>query len=135
MVFAGALWVPADAKFWALVPVFILVRIASRRISMNALASTFLEQAPPTRLLGSGLWAPGTFAVAIAVSGSLRFPELSPLILTTVIVGTLFSELFSHRALRRLLDDAGEVSIERQPQANESTNSPLSAAGEHEVLP
>jgi hypothetical protein len=47
--------------------------------------------------------------VAIAVSGSMRFPSLASTILSTVVIGSLVSELFSHRALRRLLDDAGEL--------------------------
>lgn len=109
MVFAGALWVPVEPVLWLLVPVFILVRLSLRRIAMNALSSTFLAEPPATRLLGSGLWSPGTLAVAIAVSGSIRFPYLAPTILSTVVVGSLVSELFSHRALRRLLDDAGEL--------------------------
>ncbi len=111
MVFAGALWVPVEAELWLLVPIFVLARLLFRRITMNTLAFTFLDPPPSTRLLGSGLWAPGTLAVAIAVSGALRFPALSPVILSCVIVGALFSELFSHRALRRLLDDAGEVAV------------------------
>lgn len=109
MVFAGALWVPVEPRLWLVVPVFILARLLLRRISLNALKSAFLPEPPATRLLGSGLWSPGTLAVAIAVSGSLRFPDLAPTILSTVVVGSLVSELFSHRALRRLLDDAGEL--------------------------
>lgn len=129
MVFAGALWVPVEPRLWIVVPVFILARLLIRRVTMNALAATFLDPPPATRLLGSGLWAPGTLAVAIAVSGALRFPVLSPLILSTVIVGTLFSELFGHRALRRLLDDAGEVSV----QAIDSTATPPLGATSQEA--
>src|SRR5690606_20763287 len=114
MVFARALWAPAKPLYWLLVPVVVIARLAFRRLSMNSLAATSLDRPPATRLLGSGLWAPGTFAVAIAISGALRFPEFSDVFLTTVLVGTLFSELFSFRALRRLLDDAGELAVEVQ---------------------
>ncbi len=114
MVLAGALWVPTKPLLWILIPVFVVSRLVFRRISLNVLGATFLDPPPPTRNLGSGLWAPGTFAVAIAVSGALRFPDLSDIILSTVVVGSLFSELFSHRALRRLLDDAGEVAVEEK---------------------
>lgn len=112
MVLAGALWVPVSPQMWLLIPAFVMARLLFRRVTMNALGTTFLDPPPTIKHLSSGLWAPGTFAVAIAVSGAIRFPELSDVILTTVVVGTLFSELFSHRALRRLLDDAGEVSVE-----------------------
>lgn len=120
MVFAGALWVPVEPKLWFVVPVFIFVRLLLRRLSLNALKVAFLPEPPATRLLGSGLWSPGTLAVAIAVSGSMRFPALAPTILSTVLIGSLVSELFSHRALRRLLDDAGELPApENRPRDTE----------------
>lgn len=120
MVFAGALWVPVEPALWLIVPVFIFVRLILRRISMNGLSSAFLTEPPVTRLLGSGLWSPGTLAVAIAVSGAMRFPYLAPTILSTVVVGSLISELFSHKALRRLLDDAGELpSPEKTPKEDD----------------
>ena len=120
MVFTGALWVPVEPALWAIVPVFILVRIFLRSISMTALSSAFLAEPPPTKLLGSGLWSPGTLAVAISVSGSMRFPDLAPTILSTVVIGSLLSELVSHTALRRLLDDAGELST-AEHRATESS--------------
>lgn len=121
MIFAGALWVPVDAPLWILVPVFALSRLLARRITMNALAGSFLDPPPSTRLLGSGLWAPGPLAVALAVSGALRFPTLAPLLMSVTIVGTLLSELYSQRALRRLLDDVGEIPSKHEPPKVDDT--------------
>jgi len=47
--------------------------------------------------------------VAIGMNFAIRFPEFASLILTTVLVGTLLSDLFSMRSLRALLADAGEL--------------------------
>ena len=49
--------------------------------------------------------------MAIALSVAQRFPERAPLVLTTVLVGVLASELFSHRLLRAVLVDSGESRI------------------------
>lgn len=109
MMFAGALFVPAHWMVWTTVPLFIIARLGARRLAIGSLTNIMLSTPPRTRLLASGMWAPGSLAVAIAVSGSYRFPELTPVLTTTVLGGALVCELFSHRAIKRLLADADEL--------------------------
>lgn len=109
MLFAGALFVPARLPVWSTVVLFVVARLGARRLAIGSLAGIMLVRPPRTRLFASGMWAPGSLAVAIAVSGSYRFPALTPVLTTTVLGGALICELFSHRALRRLLVDADEI--------------------------
>lgn len=111
MLFAGALFVPAPFAVWLAIPLFIVARLGARRIAINSMSDIVLAKPPSTRLLASGTWAPGSLSVAIAVSGSYRFPSLTPLLTTTVLCGAVICELFSHRALKRLLDDADELPL------------------------
>jgi hypothetical protein len=109
MLFAGTLFVPAKGLVWLAVPVFVVIRLGARRVAIDSLSELILSHPPGSRHFASGMWAPGTLAVAIAVSGSYRFPALTPILTTTVLGGAVFCELFSHRALKRLLTDADEM--------------------------
>jgi hypothetical protein len=107
MIFAGAMWRPVDGLIWLLPVVYVAVRYASRLLFVPLFARALLEVPPVT--LANGLWSQGTLAVAIAVNFSQRYAELSRVALSTVLLGVLLSELFSHRLLRALLVDSGEV--------------------------
>jgi hypothetical protein len=85
-----------------------------------------LEDRLATRRLGNGLLSQGTLAVAIGVNFAQRFPTFASLILTTVLVGTLLSDLFSARALRSLLADAGELG--QEPPSEPADTTPEAAA-------
>jgi Kef-type K+ transport system membrane component KefB len=120
MVFAGAMWTPVSGTLWIVVAAYVLFRFASRRAAMSFITGSFLETPLQTPRLGNGLLAQGTLAPAIAVNCTLRFPEFDAVLLSTVLVGALASELWSQQALRKLLDDAGEIptgSAARAPTA------------------
>jgi hypothetical protein len=108
MIFAGAMWQPVSGWLWVLPGVYVLIRYASRLFFVPLFARALLDA--PQVTLANGLWSQGTLAVAIAVNFSQRYPELSRVALTTVLLGVLLSELFSHRLLRAVLVDSGEVS-------------------------
>ncbi len=112
MIFAGALWDPVSGWEWLLPVAYVLVRFAARRLATALCAKLLLEQPLLTRRLGNGLLSQGTLAVAIGVNFAQRFPDFASLILTTVLVGTILSDLFSTRMLRALLADAGELGDE-----------------------
>ncbi|MEZ4226579.1 MAG: hypothetical protein R3B13_36870 [Polyangiaceae bacterium] len=125
MIFAGALWDPVRGYAWLLPVGYVLVRFAVRRLATALCVKAFLEQPLLTRRLGNGLLSQGTLAVAIGVNFAQRFPEFASLILTTVLIGTILSDLFSTRMLRALLSDAGELGDELAaqpgPEAEAST--------------
>jgi hypothetical protein len=108
MIFAGAMWRPVSGALWLLPVIYVVVRYVSRLLFVPVFARALLEVPPVT--LANGLWSQGTLAVAIAVNFSQRYPELSRVALTTVLLGVLLNELFSHRLLRALLVDSGEIS-------------------------
>ncbi len=116
MIFAGALWDPVSGWAWLLPLLYVLVRFAVRRVATALSVRLFLDKPLMTRRLGNGLLSQGTLAVAIGVSFAQRFPEFASLILTTVLIGTILSDLFSTRALRALLADAGELGDELEPE-------------------
>lgn len=109
MIFAGTLWDPVRGWAWALPVGYVLLRFVARRVWTAVCNKLFLEERVATRRLGNGLLSQGTLAVAIGMNFAIRFPEFASLILTTVLVGTLLSDLFSMRSLRALLADAGEL--------------------------
>ena len=117
MIFAGALWGPVSGWGWLLPLLYVLVRFATRRVATALSVRLFLEKPLMTRRLGNGLLSQGTLAVAIGVSFAQRFPEFASVILTTVLIGTILSDLFSTRALRALLADAGELGDELESEA------------------
>jgi hypothetical protein len=117
MIFAGALWKPVSGWAWLLPFFYVLVRFAARRVGTALCAKLILDPPLLARRLGNGLLSQGTLAVAVGVNFAQRFPEFASLILTTVLIGTLLSDLFSTRMLRSLLADAGELGDELEGEA------------------
>lgn len=105
MILAGAMWQPVSGLLWLLPVVYVVVRVLARGLFLGLFGSALLSLPPR---ISQGLLAQGTAAVAIAVDFAQRVPELSALVLSTVLVGALCSELFSHRALSALLQDVSE---------------------------
>lgn len=110
MIFGGATWIPVHGALWLLPIGYAAVRWLALRVAARFAATQLVE--PPVRVarFGHGLLAQGTLAVAIGINFSSRFPEQAPVLLSTVLLGTLISDLFSVRALRSVLLDAGEAS-------------------------
>ncbi|MEZ4452815.1 MAG: cation:proton antiporter [Nannocystaceae bacterium] len=110
-LFAGALWVPIAGLvwlLWLLPPLYVATRFLARWFT--TWASTWLfRKIPRVPRLGFGLVGQGGLAVAIAVSYAQRFPETAPIALTTILGGILLSDLWSYKAVRRILADAGEI--------------------------
>lgn len=121
MIFAGALWVPVQGWQWLLPLGFVVARYIALRLFTPLVARLAMEPPVVAHRLGHGLLAQGTVAVAIAVSFALRFPEQAPVVLTTILAGTLLGDVWSVRALTAVLLDAGEVT---------DTAALVSAAGE-----
>jgi hypothetical protein len=86
----------------------------------------------PIRLprIGQGLGAQGGLASAIALSYSMRFPDQAAVVLTTVLGGLILSDLGSHRALRRVLADAGELDRLPSQEARERSDHAAGTGGE-----
>jgi hypothetical protein len=108
-LFAGALWSPVVGWMWALPLVYVGVRVLVRRFTVAPLLRTTMREPPRLPRLGNALLGQGGLAVAIAVSWTLIHPEAGGVVLTTVVVGLIVSDLWSVRAIRRVLADAGEV--------------------------
>ncbi len=124
MIFAGALWSPVAGWVWLFPITYFAVRYVARRAFTRA---TVRILAPPQVLstrIGKGLLAQGTMAVAVGVDFSQRFPHYASAVLTTVLIGTLVSDLWSARALRAVLLDAGESSDEALPASARRAPSP-----------
>lgn len=107
-LFAGALWVPIAGLLWLLPPVYVACRFLARWFTTWA-SAWLVRKIPRVPRLGFGLVGQGGLAVAIAVSYAQRFPENGPIALTTILGGILLSDLWSYRAVRRILADAGET--------------------------
>lgn len=112
MIFAGALWAPVSGWMWGFPLVYLVVRYVARRAWTQSVAAVMSRTRLRAARLGNGLLAQGTMAVAVGVDFSQRFPDYAPAVLTTVLVGTLVSDIWSARALRAVLLDAGESSDE-----------------------
>jgi hypothetical protein len=115
MILAGAMWEPVSGWLWLLPAVYVVARLLLRALFVGMFGHSLLELPPR---LSRGLWAQGTAAVAIALDFAQRVPELSALVLSTVLIGALSCELFSHRLLSTLLIDVGEHEL--SPEAEKS---------------
>lgn len=113
MIFAGTMWSPVRGLLWLLPVGYVLIRLLARRL-VTAFWVRLLHAERVPRV-GDGFWSQGTLSVAIAVDFSMRYRTWESVVLTTVLLGTLLSELFSQRALRRLLADAGELGHDLTP--------------------
>ncbi len=109
MIFAGTLWAPTAGWLWLMPVLYAVVRLVALRAS--ALFADRAVLPSPTRAagLGYGLVGQGTLAVAIAVNLVMRAEEHGAVVLTTVLLGVLLSDLFSTRWLLSTLADAGEL--------------------------
>ncbi|MEM9493501.1 MAG: hypothetical protein AAGC55_30410, partial [Myxococcota bacterium] len=109
MIFGGAMWVPVSGWLWLFPAVYLVVRYVALRVATRVASGALVRPPIRTRRLGNGMLAQGVLAVAIGVDVSQAWPEYGQIVLTTAIVGTLLSELWSVRALRTVLADAGEI--------------------------
>lgn len=117
LIFAGALWQPVGGALWLLPIAYAVGRWLLRRIFTRIAARSVLEPKLETLRLGNGLISHGSLAVAIALNLAQRFPEWAAVVLNTVLIGTLVSDLFSRRALTALLTDAGELVVGLAPSS------------------
>ena len=102
---------PGQAALWLLIPVFVVGRAASRSVFINVFGRALIETPPR---IGQGLLAQGTASIAVALDLSQHHPDFAPMVMSTVLGGALVNEVFSHRALRALLLDAGEGELSVQ---------------------
>jgi hypothetical protein len=119
-LFAGAAWVMARGFVWVLIPIYAIARFAMRRSSTHAAVSLFASGGTPSSpRLGRALIGQGGITAAIALSFAMRFDAHAGAVLTVVLGGLILSDLWSHRAVRRVLADAGELHVldQREVQA------------------
>lgn len=114
MLLAGAMWQPVSGLLWLLPLIYIAGRLLSRALFLTVFGAALIELPPR---ISRGLLAQGTAAVAVALDFAQRMPEFSPLVLSTVLVGVLVSELFSHRALSALLLDVSEHELGHEAES------------------
>jgi len=107
MIFVGALWSPVQGLLWVFPLAYVVVRLLARRLAAGFFSRLLLSE--PVPRLGNAFLGQGTLPTVIAVDFSMRFPQWESLVLTTVLLGTLLSELFSQHLTRRVLSDAGEL--------------------------
>jgi Kef-type K+ transport system membrane component KefB len=110
MIFAGAMWAPVSGIAWLCPIAYVVVRIVLKRVWAALAARSVLEETERIPRLGDGMLVHGTLAVAIAVSFAQRDTAYGPLVLTTVVLGTLATDIWAAQRLRRLLVDEGELS-------------------------
>lgn len=109
LILTGAFWTPTSGLGWLFPLVYVAVRLVSVRLLYRWLALVLPNVHRPR--VGLGLVAQGTLAVAVAVDFALQVPEHASLVLTTVLVGTLLSDVSAGGVVRRLLVDAESSSI------------------------
>lgn len=136
LIFAGALWQPVTGALWVLPVVYAIARWLLRRIFTRVAARSVLEPRLETLRLGNGLISHGSLAVAIALNLAQRYPEWAAVVLNTVLIGTLVSDLFSRRALTALLTDAGELVVGLDPSSvPPAPDAELEETDEHSEVP
>src|SRR5690606_11374254 len=102
LVIVGALWQVSDWRGWVLMPVFMALRLAGKRLGTRlALGDAELELAEDER---RAIATPplGPLAIAIVTNALLLYPGGSiSLIVSAVIGGGVLTEVFLQLASRR----------------------------------
>ena len=121
LLFAGLAWVPASGWSWALAPGYAAVRLLCWRSASRVAVATFADDKTLSVGIGRGLLAQGVVAAAISLAFAQRFPDMAPIVTTTILGGLLLSDLVAARSLRRYLADVGEIhpTDSRRPQSTE----------------
>ena len=109
MIFGGAMWVPVSGWLWLFPVAYVVARYVALRLFARVATRALIRPPMRTARVGNGLLAQGALAVAIGVNVVQSSTEQGSVVLTTVILGTLASDLWSIRALRTVLADAGEI--------------------------
>lgn len=104
-ILAGAHWLPVKGWEWAIPAVYLVFRyVGYATISTFAVKHT-VSTHPKLRHVGRSLLPQDAIPLAIGLSFAGRFPDLASLVLSTIIVGYLFSNLLSINSLRNLYVD------------------------------
>lgn len=109
LLFAGLAWAPASGWAWALAPGYAVVRLLCWRGASRVAVATFAPDKTLSVGIGRGLLAQGVVAAAISLAFAQRFPEMAPVVTTTILGGLLLTDLVAARSLRRYLADVGEI--------------------------
>jgi len=110
LILTGAMWTPVSGALWLFPLVYIVVRLVAGRVILRLI--TGLVTRINAERIGMGLLAQGTLAVAVAVDYALQVPAHAPVVLTTVLVGTLVCDMSAGGVVRRLLVDAEADNID-----------------------
>jgi len=137
MIFAGTMWSPVTGVLWWMPVAYVVTRALALRIFLRFADRVVLAQPTFALRLGNSLLGQGSLAVAIGVNLALRGSEHADIVLSTVLIGVLCSDLFSLRCLRSVLADAGELSSElpetgplaSDPEAAPMTERPVAPGG------
>lgn len=103
----GAHWAPVAGWLWLFPIGYVLVRWVLRIATTRAAVLTFMGSEPAARSIGSAMGPHGVLACAIALAYVQRFPEHSPLIMSTVLGGIVISDMLSIVTVRRYLANVG----------------------------
>jgi hypothetical protein len=115
LILTGAMWTPVSGALWLFPLVYILLRLIAGRLLLRLLTG-MLTRVNAERI-GLGLLAQGTLAVAVAVDYALQVPPHAPVVLTTVLVGTLVCDMSAGGVVRRVLVDAEADHIDLSSKA------------------
>ncbi|NVB40253.1 hypothetical protein G6O69_20590 [Pseudenhygromyxa sp. WMMC2535] len=109
LVFAGMVWAPVRGWLWLIPAAYLILRLVTRLLATRWAVATFTHGVE-FRRLGPGLLSQGPLAAAIALSYALDHSrETGALVLSTVLIPMLLTAVFSDRALRRVLANAGAI--------------------------
>ncbi len=112
LVFGGATWRPEINQSWLLPATYFVVRAILLTGFVHRIY-TLITKRKLSRL-GQGLLGQDLIAVAIALSLSKEFPELSQLFLTTILGSIFFNDVVANSVLKKVILDNEQV-IEVKP--------------------
>ena len=135
MVFAGIAWRPISGWMWLIPLAYLLTRVAAQLFASRFAVSAFVHGVE-LRSVGGGLIGQGALAAAIALSYAQGHPERGPIVLSTVLVSMLVTDIIGGQTLRRVLANAGAIrpraQLEDEDEAAEAEDAAHSGHGGHE---
>ena len=115
LLIAGASWTPIGTLMWLFPVGFIVMRGAALRFGVRLAVRNDANIDRQTPKLGSIMLSHGALAAAIAVDyGAMAVHPLTDVVVTCLLLSAVANEIWSGRAIRRVLQNAGET-LRRDP--------------------
>ena len=120
-ILAGAMWSPPPIMVWSLALMYLSTRVVAGYL-FGAIAARMAEPRINVSRFGAGIWGQGALAIAVGVNFVQINPELAPVVLNTLFLAVILSDIIGPLVVRTVLIDGGEIESSAHSKAIAATS-------------